>query len=307
MGDVGRNLLHNPLFNVAQRGAGPWTVGGYGLDRWQGAVSGDTYTMSQGGITDAQRAQIGDEAANVYLANTFTGTSGAGALTVIWQPIEDVRRLANKTVTVSFWAIAGTAIKLGVSFDQSFGSGGSPSATVSSNGQSVTLSSTWTRYSLTFTLPSVSGKVLGTTANTSSTSMFFWYSSGSTNNVRSGSVGVQSGTVNIWGVQLEIGSVATPLEKPDPRYDLANCQRFYQIVGITFGSYQLAANYIYTPIIFPVTMRATPSFILSNVTNTNCTGPIAYSPTPQGTAIYIIATASGAASSQFNLAISADL
>ena len=25
MGDVGRNLIHNPLFNVAQRGAGPFT------------------------------------------------------------------------------------------------------------------------------------------------------------------------------------------------------------------------------------------------------------------------------------------
>ena len=41
-------------------------------------------------------------------------------------------------------------------------------------------------------------------------------------------VGVQSGSIAIWGVQLEIGSVATPLEKPDPQQDLAKCQRFYQ-------------------------------------------------------------------------------
>ena len=27
MGDVGRNLIHNSMFNVAQRGAGLWCVG----------------------------------------------------------------------------------------------------------------------------------------------------------------------------------------------------------------------------------------------------------------------------------------
>ncbi|HEY2416400.1 MAG TPA: hypothetical protein VGH84_00655, partial [Steroidobacteraceae bacterium] len=32
---VGRNLLHNALFNVAQRGAGPWTTSGaITMDRW---------------------------------------------------------------------------------------------------------------------------------------------------------------------------------------------------------------------------------------------------------------------------------
>ena len=34
--NVGRNLIHNSLFNVAQRGAGPWSrAANIHLDRWQ--------------------------------------------------------------------------------------------------------------------------------------------------------------------------------------------------------------------------------------------------------------------------------
>lgn len=48
-------------------------------------------------------------------------------------------------------------------------------------------------------------------------------------NARAGLIGVQSYTLQLWGVQLEIGSVATALEMPDPQQDLAKCQRFYQV------------------------------------------------------------------------------
>ena len=48
---------------------------------------------------------------------------------------------------------------------------------------------------------------------------------------RAGNIGVQSGTVYLWGVQLEIGSVATPLDYGGtPQQQLAQCQRFFQIV-----------------------------------------------------------------------------
>ena len=94
--------------------------------------------------------------------NTFTGNAGAGAFNAVTQQIEDVRRLAGKTVTVSFWAVAGAGTpKLGVSLNQIFGTGGSPSAYVPTAGQAVTLTTSLARYALTFTLPSVAGKTLG--------------------------------------------------------------------------------------------------------------------------------------------------
>ena len=74
---------------------------------------------------------------------------------------------------------------------------------------------------------------------------------------------MQSGNINVWGVQLEIGSVATPLEKPDPQVDLANCQRFYQGINTSArGSYSTGANFT-NSVNFLVTMRATPTAVLA--------------------------------------------
>jgi hypothetical protein len=73
---------------------------------------------------------------------------------------------------------------------------------------------------------------------------------------------VQSGTINLWGVQLEIGSVATPLEKPDPQQDLAKCQRFYQVGKVKLGGPGTAGvgnSYSYA---LPVVMRAIPTVVL---------------------------------------------
>src|SRR6185503_10225440 len=60
-GNVGRNLIHNSMFNVAQRGAGNWTVTGYTLDRWRLDLALDTTTVTQTSAGDSQRAQSGDE------------------------------------------------------------------------------------------------------------------------------------------------------------------------------------------------------------------------------------------------------
>lgn len=270
-GNVGRNLIHNSMFNVAQRGAGPWTVGGWTADRWMMGFSLDTGTTSISAMSDAARTAIGDEAARSYYAFTFTGNADASSFTVLAQPIEDVRRLAGKTITLSFWAISSAGQKFGCCFDQFFGGGGSPSASVQGAGQSVTLGTSWQRFSMTFAIPSVAGKTIGTAGN-DSLWMNFWFSAGSASNTRSGNIGVQSGTINIWGVQLEIGSVATPLEKPDPQVDLANCQRFYQTGQVYQASYGLAGAGFQMSRAFPVPMRAAPSVVVLSQTNSNING-----------------------------------
>jgi hypothetical protein len=266
--DVGRNLLHNSLFNIWQRGAGPFAINSYTADRWVSSGTG-TFSFAQVAASDTVRSQIGDESMVFQLQNNFTGASGAGDYNLVNQKIEGVRRLAGKTVTVSFYAAASVAgLKLGVSLTQSFGSGGSPSPVVNLNGQAVTLATTWARYSVTAVLPSIAGKTLGTNGD-DQTSLFLWYSSGSVNAAFSGNIGVQSGTVQIWGVQLEIGSVATPLEKPDPQQDLAKCQRFCCVLRAFVGAYNTAGVPIYAGLNFPVTMRAAPTITYSNNSNSN--------------------------------------
>lgn len=267
--NTGRNLLHNPLFNVAQRGVGPFGTTGATLDRWSVVGVTDTASIAQAALTAADRAAIGDESGSGSLQNTFTGNAGAGAFHLITQRVEDVRRLGNKTVTVSFWAIATGTLKLGINMFQSPGTGGSPAGGGRfATGTQVTVTTTWARYTATFTLSSTSGMTMGTN-NDHYTGVEFWFSSGATNNANAGNIGVQSGLVKLWGVQLEIGSVATQLDKPDPRYDLSNCQRFYQVGIVNFQGYGTAGGGYGAQMPFVDRMRANPTITLSGQSYVN--------------------------------------
>lgn len=269
--DVGRNYVGNPLMTVQQRGAGPFTTAVYTLDQWAWGINTDTVSVTAAAVSDTARAQVGDEDFTFALSNVFTGSAVAAAFNVAFQRMENVRQLAGKTVTVSFWANASTTLKVGVSVDQNWGTGGSPSAAVSGAGTAITLSTTWARYSATFAIGSSAGKTLGTNGD-SSTQLNFWYSSGSTNATRAGSIGAQSGTINISGVQCEIGSVATPLEKKGAQDLLADCQRFYQIGQIVSLGYGVTTAGLGATAFFPVTMRAAPTVVAPGVGNANVTG-----------------------------------
>jgi hypothetical protein len=305
-GNVGRNQIHNPMFNIQQRGAGGWTsAGDYTADRWHQSFSGalTSYVVA---LADADRAAIGDEAAVWGLQWVFTGDAGAFGYTIVEQAIERVRRLSGKTVTVSFWGrCTSGALKLGVELYENFGSGGSPSAGVPGTGVAVTLSTSWARYSATITPASASGKTLGTN-NNDAMNLGFWLSAGTNSAARSGSIGVQSGTIQIWGVQLEIGSVATPLEKPDPQQDCANCQRFYQIGYFLQGTYSPAGVNVWASALPVVTMRGNPTAVITNNSSLGLSGVTI---TSDNEKTFVQGATTAAASYNFNLrySLSADL
>jgi len=303
--NVGRNVLHNGLFNIAQRGNGAFNANGYTVDRW--AVWRDTDTGAITRLATSVGGMAFDESSAYYMLVDFTGSAVANAHTALYQNIEDVRRLAGKTVTVSFYALCWAgSIKLGVSLGQNFGTGGSPSAVVNIAGQSVTLNQAWQRYSVTLTLPSIAGKTLGTNDN-SLTGLNLFFSSGSANAIRSGNVGVQTGKVQLYGVQLEIGNVATPLEKPDPQVNLANCQRFYldsisSWYGTGTGGQSMGG---FVP--FKTTMRGVPTITFYSTGYTNASAVGAYSIDPNGFICNAVATANGAASLFTGYKATADL
>jgi hypothetical protein len=271
--NIGRNLLHNALFNVQQR-TGPWTTNTYTLDRWVLGFANDADSVSVYTMTDADRAAIGDEAAVYGLQDVFTGSATANSFSVMTQRIESVRRTSNKTVMASVWAKAtnGTP-KLGMALQQCFGAGGSPSAYVNVQaGTTPALTTTWTRYGFPAVLPSVAGKTFGTTLGTDFLSLFFFFSD--TSSQYTTGVGQQSGTVQLWGPQLEVlpagaAQVATPLDKVDPRIDLSNCQRFFASFGQILVAGYGGAGIIYSDLTMPVTMRATPTIAYSSPTYQN--------------------------------------
>jgi hypothetical protein len=313
--DSGRNQLHNALFNIQQRGPGPWTATAYTADRWQLFVANDTVSASVVSLSDADRTAIGDEAATYALQTVFNGSPTSGAFTEECQHSESVKRLAGKTVTVSFYARATSGTpRIGVGYLQVFGNGGSPSANVGGNiGVTPALSSTWQRYSFTGALPSTSGKVLGTTLGSDYLRTEFWLSDQGAGAARSGGIGVQAGTVQFWGMQLEVGSTATPLEKLDPQVDLARCQRFYQVGGVHVSCAASAVVNGWTwqhGQAFPVTMRALPTMIVTGTAGaTNATSP-SFAPASDNTSFFLqaqISTTTGGYGLYATYSASADL
>ncbi len=103
---------------------------------------------------------------------TTLSTGAAGDLPELQHRIEHVRTLAGKPkVIYSGWYRSNQPVKVGLR--QSFGTGGAPSADVDTALQilSPTLDDAgapqWRRFRLEFALPGVTGKTLGTIANTS--------------------------------------------------------------------------------------------------------------------------------------------
>ena len=253
------------MFNIAQRGIGPWTTSVYTADRWRGGTILDVVGFNLATVNDAARSQIGDETAIQLFSNTFTGNAGASAQNYIDQCIEGVRRLSGKTVTVSMWiASSSPSLKLGANIYMNTGTGGSPTGAgwASAIGVALPTTATYTRVSFTMTLPSLSGAVLGSNRDDCVILRLF-YSASTGINPSAGNIGVQSGTINIWGVQLEIGNVMTPLEKPDPQVELANCQRFYQVMPTIMDITAYAPGpgfYTFQQVFFP-TMRVAPTVV----------------------------------------------
>ena len=268
-GQAGKNKLINGDFTVNQRGLTTNTTSGtYGHDRWLFNYSTGTVTYTNQTFTPGAAPVAGYEATQ-FAQIVTSGQSATSANTLFDQRIEDVRTFAGQTATLSFWAKAGSGTpSLAVEIGQNFGTGGSPSADVNTYAGKTAITASWARYSITVAIPSISGKTIGTTANTSFLNSRFWLSAGSDFNARTGTLGIQNATIQIWGVQLEYGSKATPFETATGTIqgELAACQRYYYLlasginVNIGAGGYY-NANLFAISVPFPVSMRIAPSLV----------------------------------------------
>jgi hypothetical protein len=278
-----RNVIINGDFKICQRF--PTTVGAvggigstYAFDRWRW-VRGAPLTNWNRAIFTPGNAIPGHE--GTAFSSMAINTGGTTNDTVYMeQKIEDVRTFAGQTVTLSFWAKASTGTpKIAVMFSQNFGTGGSPSTQVYSYASQVTLSTSWDRYSVTYTVPSIAGKTIGTTDNTSYLSLYLFYAAGSSYDSLTGSMGWQSGTFDLWGVQLEKGSTATPFEQRPIGTELALCQRYYcssvsNDSNYFHNSYLASPNSGFNeavPVAFPTRMRIVPTLSVSFTNYDNAT------------------------------------
>lgn len=219
-----RNKIINGDFRVWQRGLtiGPYSdgVARYLADRWRTSSASVVHSASRGNLAP-------DELDPIYHELVVATTAGTAGYCIATQPIESVRQLAGKTVTVSFYAKADAAKPMSVEVHQYFGGGGSPSAGVICGVQKVNLITSWQKFEVVISVPSISGKTLGTDGK-DALQINFWFAAGSSFDTRTDTLGHQAGTFDIAQVQVEEGSVATPFEQRPIGLERSLCERYYQ-------------------------------------------------------------------------------
>jgi hypothetical protein len=301
---AGKNKIINGDFYVNQRAFTSSTVNGaYTFDRWQQLNTGGTVTVTPQTFTLGAAPVAGYEGKN-YAQIDVTGQSAAADRANLNQKIESVRTFAGQTANVSFWAKASSGTpSIAVEFQQEFGTGGSPSSAVNTTIAKQSLTTNWTRYSFSVNVPSISGKTLGTGGN-DQLILLFWFSAGSDFNARTSTLGTQTNTFQIWGVQVESGSTATAFQTATGTIqgELAACQRYYVFYNAAaskaFG-YASATTGTQLSFVTPVQMRALPTFTAGTSATTRggdaSITPSAYTVTAvQGNIIHIVATVTGA-------------
>ena len=207
----GHNYIINGAFDFWQRGTS-FSSNVYTADRWRLNLSGATGTLTQEAFTAGEIEAIGFGDAKYYCRVQSTVADNN---TGIIQRIEDARTLAGQTATLSFWVKTDTTRTLRAYFDVVYD--GSPSSVATY--QSFTSTNSWQRISLTYNFPSAAGKTIGENSNLA----LVIYNAAT-----------ETFIMDIWGVQLEAGSIATPFKRNanSIQGELAACQRYYQRIGV---------------------------------------------------------------------------
>ena len=288
-----KNRIINGAMVIDQRNAGASvsTSAGavtYTLDRW-------AYYASQ-----ASKFTVQQNAASVTPPAGFTnylGVTSSSAYSVVSSDIFEIRQqiegynssdldwgTANaKTITLSFWVRSSLTGTFGGALSGNDGTSYPFTYTVSS-------ANTWEQKTVT-----IAGPTIGTWQTTNGAGILIRFSLGSgstysgtagswSSNVYSSATGATSvvatsgATFYITGVQLEVGSSATPFERRLYNQELANCQRYFEMsydIGTTLGSVtdvgasliggsSDANQYFNCNVIFKTTKRATPTMTLYN-------------------------------------------
>lgn len=224
-----RNKIVDGRFDFWYEGTSQ-TTSGYGSDTmYYNQAVGSTHVHSQQLLTvgiDLPAIEV--PSAKYFSRTVVTSVAGSGNATLKLTNLEWVGTLAGKIVTLSFYAKANAVKNIAIELVQFFGVGGS--TLVSSIGsQLVSLSTTWKRYSVNISIPSISGKTVGTSGD--GLCVRWWFDAGSGSSTSAANLGQQSGIFDIACVQLEEGSVMTPFEELPMEISQMRVNRYYQKIG----------------------------------------------------------------------------
>jgi hypothetical protein len=311
-----KNRIINGAMVIDQRNAGASvtasSAGNFSLDRYQ------LYSSTTGKFTVQQNAAAVTPPVGFSYYAGCTSTSAYSITStdqmLFQQKIEgyNVADLgwgtANaKTVTLSFWVRS--------SLTGTFG------GSIQNDGQNrcfpysytISVANTWEYKTIT-----IAGDTSGTWLTTNGLGINVQFSLGTgstysgTANAWTGTsyitsvtgavsvVGTNAATWYVTGVQLEQNTVATPFERRLYNQELANCQRYFQVIGGVNGGFPMATSYFSAgsqtarfPISFPVVTRATPTITKNGTWDGNASQPSAGYISSAGFAMELNSSGSG--------------
>lgn len=278
-----KNRIINGGMAIAQRGTsvtlpsgGSATYGG--PDRWRGVAP-----ISQN-ATGAQSSNAPTGFNYSYLYTAGTGSTNANDQSEVAYFIEGYNvadfgfgAAGAKTFTISFWVKSSLTGSFGVAFENA------DATRTYSTTYTISSANTWEQKSVTIigdssgTWDKTTGRGLGiffdlghgTSRSQAATNA--WVNDGGSASYRgvTGAVKLTQTTGATWqitGVQLEVGTTATPFEFRDYGRELILCQRYYYRI-IPTGAQRFLFGYAYNStiaicnVIFPVQMRVQPASI----------------------------------------------
>jgi len=242
-----RNLIINGAMQVWQRGDFSVSDRGYFADRWKDYFNpGTSASQLTSGLPDGFSSGVSYESDTATVLRFEQRIEG-----------DTSTILNNKQATFSFYVKGSTSLD-GVTVNATLGVASTKddfsTVTVVANGSFMALSESWQRYEATLDLTGVD------------------VSNGLSARIATGNCTVGS-ILYITGVQLEVGSVATPFEHRSYGEELAACFRYYFRMHPT-GNYTRYADGYWTNannasvnVYFPVPMRANPEIDTTGVAN----------------------------------------
>ena len=260
-----RNLIINGAMMVAQRGTSSTAGSGYHtIDRYNFNVGGtdETPTVAQVDVSSGTTPYtLGFKKALKITNGNQTGGAGAADYMEIYQYLEDQDisnsgwnfKSSSSYITISFWVKSSVAQKFtGFFYTNQAGAGDSFMYSYQiDNGSGGNLSAdTWTKIthsipgnsSLSFNNDNTRGLAVGiyqfngtnyTTSDKAFNAWSAWDSSAKTRDMTSTWYTTNDATLEITGLQIEVGSVATPFEHKTYAQELNACMRYYE--GIYMG------------------------------------------------------------------------
>jgi len=238
-----KNLIINGAMQISQRATtstGITEIGYYTVDRWNNSMlTAGTWTSTQD--TDAPDGFGSSLKMQCTTANASLSAGSYNNITTRFegQNLQYLKKgtIDSKSLTVSFWVKSnktGTYVAEMQDFNNS---------RINSQSFTIDTASTWEKKTITY-IGDTSGAL--TNDNNQSLNWKIWLAAGTTftsgtlatsweaydnANRAVGQVNLADSTdnyINITGVQLELGSTATPFEHRSYGQELALCQRYYE-------------------------------------------------------------------------------